>query len=167
MRFNNIFEEEYYFPCEGLTLDEGREFRYLMNNTFDFLEGDIIQMQLIKNGEVINANGMYGSNSGNKTFVGKIIKSKDGYVIRNTISNPNGVIRLSTVIHIDSDSSSKERLPFFIYCSAYVTKLSKLGIFTCFIVLLLSFSVTFAVPPPAANCTLDTFPSSIFSINSE
>ena len=37
MRFNNIFEEEYYFPCEGLTLDEGREFRYLMNNTFDFL----------------------------------------------------------------------------------------------------------------------------------
>lgn len=87
MRFNNIFEEEYYFPCEGLTLDEGREFRYLMNNTFDFLEGDIIQMQLIKNGEVINANGMYGSNSGNKTFVGKIIKSKDGYVIRNTISN--------------------------------------------------------------------------------
>ena len=44
MRFNNIFEEEYYFPCEGLTLDEGREFRYLMNNTFDFLEGDIIQM---------------------------------------------------------------------------------------------------------------------------
>ena len=87
MRFNNIFEEEYYFPCEGLTLDEGREFRYLMNNTFDFLEGDIIQMQLIKNGEVINANGMYGSNSGNKTFVGKIIKSKDGYVFRNTISN--------------------------------------------------------------------------------
>ena len=58
-----------------------------MNNTFDFLEGDIIQMQLIKNGEVINANGMYGSNSGNKTFVGEIIKSKDGYVIRNTISN--------------------------------------------------------------------------------
>ena len=87
MRFNNIFEEEYYFPCEGLTLDEGREFRYLMNNTFDFLEGDIIQMQLIKNGDVINANGMYGSNSGNKTFVGEIIKSKDGYVIRNTISN--------------------------------------------------------------------------------
>ena len=87
MKFNNIFEEEYYFPCEGLTLDEGREIRYLMNNTFEFLEGDIIQMQLIKNGEVINANGMYGSNSGNKTFVGEIIKSKDGYVIRNTISN--------------------------------------------------------------------------------
>ena len=39
MRFNNIFEEEYYFPCEGLTLDEGREFRYLMNNTFDFFRG--------------------------------------------------------------------------------------------------------------------------------
>ena len=58
MRFNNIFEEEYYFPCEGLTLDEGREFRYLMNNTFDFLDGDIIQMQLIKNGEVISTDNM-------------------------------------------------------------------------------------------------------------
>lgn len=85
MRFNNIFEEEYYFPCEGLTLDEGREFRYLINNTFDFLEGDIIQMQLIKNEETIIANGMYGSYNGNKTFISKIIKTKDGYNIINVI----------------------------------------------------------------------------------
>lgn len=87
MKFNNVYEEEYFFPYEGLSLEESREIRYLLSNSFDFLEGDIIQMQLIKNGEVINANGMYGSNSGNKTFVGEIIKSKDGYVIRNTISN--------------------------------------------------------------------------------
>lgn len=87
MKFNNVYEEEYYFPCEGLTLDEGREFRYLMNNTFDFLDGDIVQMRLIKNEKTIIANGMYGGYNGNKTFVGEIIKSKDGYVIRNTISN--------------------------------------------------------------------------------
>ena len=87
MKFNNVYEEEYYFPCEGLTLDEGREFRYLMNNTFDFLDEDIVQMRLIKNEKTIIANGMYGGYNGNKTFVGEIIKSKDGYVIRNTISN--------------------------------------------------------------------------------
>lgn len=106
MRFNNIFEEEYYFPCEGLTLDEGREFRYLMNNTFDFLEGDIIQMQLIKNGEVINANGMYGSNSGNKTFISKIIKTKDGYNIESKIYDlSNKCDQVSNTIFIyDSDN---------------------------------------------------------------
>lgn len=117
MRFNNIFEEEYYFPCEGLTLDEGREFRYLMNNTFDFLEGDIIQMQLIKNGEVINANGMYGSNSGNKTFISKIIKTKDGYNIESKIYDlSNKCDQVSNTIFIyDSDnvkiiSSGKSRI---------------------------------------------------------
>lgn len=117
MRFNNIFEEEYYFPCEGLTLDEGREFRYLMNNTFDFLEGDIIQMQLIKNGEVINANGMYGSNSGNKTFISKIIKTKDGYNIESKIYDlSNKCEQVSNTIFIyDSDnvkviSSGKSRI---------------------------------------------------------
>lgn len=117
MRFNNIFEEEYYFPCEGLTLDEGREFRYLMNNTFDFLEGDIIQMQLIKKGEVINANGMYGSYNGNKTFISKIIKTKDGYNIESKIYDlSNKCDQVSNTIFIyDSDnvkviSSGKSRI---------------------------------------------------------
>lgn len=117
MRFNNIFEEEYYFPCEGLTLDEGREFRYLMNNTFDFLEGDIIQMQLIKKGEVINANGMYGGYNGNKTFISKIIKTKDGYNIESKIYDlSNKCDQVSNTIFIyDSDnvkviSSGKSRI---------------------------------------------------------
>lgn len=117
MRFNNIFEEEYYFPCEGLTLDEGGEFRYLMNNTFDFLEGDIIQMQLIKNGEVINANGMYGGYNGNKTFISKIIKTKDGYNIESKIYDlSNKCDQVSNTIFIyDSDnvkiiSSGKSRI---------------------------------------------------------
>lgn len=117
MRFNNIFEEEYYFPCEGLTLDEGREFRYLMNNTFDFLEGDIIQMQLIKNEETIIANGMYGSYNGNKTFISKIIKTKDGYNIESKIYDlSNKCDQVSNTIFIyDSDnikviSSGKSRI---------------------------------------------------------
>lgn len=117
MRFNNIFEEEYYFPCEGLTLDEGREFRYLMNNTFDFLEGDIIQMRLIKNEEVIIANGMYGSYNGNKTFISKIIKTKDGYNIESKIYDlSNKCDQVSNTIFIyDSDnvkviSSGKSRI---------------------------------------------------------
>ena len=117
MRFNNIFEEEYYFPCEGLTLDEGREFRYLMNNTFDFLEGDIIQMRLIKNEETIIANGMYGSYNGNKTFISKIIKTKDGYNIESKIYDlSNKCDQVSNTIFIyDSDnvkviSSGKSRI---------------------------------------------------------
>lgn len=87
MKFNNVYEEEYFFPYEGLSLEENREIRYLLSNSFDFLDGDIVQMRLIKNEETIIANGMYGSYNGNKTFVSEIIKSKDGYVIRNTISN--------------------------------------------------------------------------------
>ncbi len=117
MRFNNIFEEEYYFPCEGLTLDEGREFRYLMNNTFEFLEGDIIQMRLIKNEETIIANGMYGSYNGNKTFISKIIKTKDGYNIESKIYDlSNKCDQVSNTIFIyDSDnvkviSSGKSRI---------------------------------------------------------
>lgn len=108
MKFNNVYEEEYFFPYEGLSLEENREIRYLLSNSFDFLDGDIVQMRLIKNEETIIANGMYGSNSGNKTFVGEIIKSKDGYVIRNTISNlDNGEskpIISETIFIYDSDN---------------------------------------------------------------
>lgn len=117
MKFNNVYEEEYYFPCEGLTLDEGREFRYLMNNTFDFLDGDIVQMRLIKNEETIIANGMYGSYNGNKTFISKIIKTKDGYNIESKIYDlSNKCDQVSNTIFIyDSDnvkviSSGKSRI---------------------------------------------------------
>lgn len=117
MKFNNVYEEEYFFPCEGLTLEEGREFRYLMNNTFDFLEGDIIQMRLIKNEETIIANGMYGSYNGNKTFISKIIKTKDGYNIESKIYDlSNKCDQVSNTIFIyDSDnvkviSSGKSRI---------------------------------------------------------
>ena len=75
MKFNNVYEEEYFFPSEGLSLEENREIRYLLSNSFDFLDGDIVQMRLIKNEEIIIANGMYGSNNGNKTFISKIIKT--------------------------------------------------------------------------------------------
>ena len=117
MKFNNVYEEEYFFPCEGLTLEEGREFRYLMNNTFDFLEGDIIQMRLIKNEETIIANGMYGSYNCNKTFISKIIKTKDGYNIESKIYDlSNKCDQVSNTIFIyDSDnvkviSSGKSRI---------------------------------------------------------
>lgn len=88
-----------------------------MNNTFDFLEGDIIQMRLIKNEETIIANGMYGSYNGNKTFISKIIKTKDGYNIENKIYDlSNKCDQVSNTIFIyDSDnvkviSSGKSRI---------------------------------------------------------
>ena len=55
MKFNNVYEEEYFFPYEGLSLEENREIRYLLSNSFDFLDGDIVQMRLIKNEEIIIA----------------------------------------------------------------------------------------------------------------
>ena len=58
MKFNNVYEEEYFFTSEGLSLEESREIRYLLSNSFDFLDGDIVQMRLIKNEETIIANGM-------------------------------------------------------------------------------------------------------------
>ena len=42
MEFNSRVVEEDNFPCNGVSLDEGREIRYLINNTFDFMYGVIV-----------------------------------------------------------------------------------------------------------------------------
>lgn len=117
MKFNNVYEEEYFFPYEGLSLEENREIRYLLSNSFDFLDGDIVQMRLIKNEETIIANGMYGGYNGNKTFVSKIIKTKDGYNIESKIYDlSNKCDQVSNTFFIyDSDnvkviSSGKSRI---------------------------------------------------------
>lgn len=117
MKFNNVYEEEYFFPSEGLSLEESREIRYLLSNSFDFLDGVIVQMRLIKNEETIIANGMYGSYNGNKTFISKIIKTKDGYNIESKIYDlSNKCDQVSNTIFIyDSDnvkviSSGKSRI---------------------------------------------------------
>lgn len=74
-------------------------------------------MRLIKNEETIIANGMYGGYNGNKTFVSKIIKTKDGYNIESKIYDlSNKCDQVSNTFFIyDSDnvkviSSGKSRI---------------------------------------------------------
>lgn len=90
MEFNSRVVEEDNFPCNGISLDEGREIRYLINNTFDFMYGDIVKMVLTKNADVIIANGLYGSDFENKAFKSYVLKIDNGYSIRSDIDNLDG-----------------------------------------------------------------------------
>ncbi len=90
MEFNSQVVEEDKFQRNGVSLDEGREIRYLINNTFDFMYGDIVKMLLTKEKDIIIANGLYGSDFGNKTFKSYILKIDNGYSIRSDISNLDG-----------------------------------------------------------------------------
>lgn len=90
MEFNSQVVEEDNFPCNGVSLDEGREIRYLINNTFDFMYGDIVKMVLTKNADVIIANGLYGSDFENKAFKSYVLKIDNGYSIRSDIDNLDG-----------------------------------------------------------------------------
>lgn len=90
MEFNSRVVEEDNFPCNGVSLDEGREMRYLINNTFDFMYGDIVKMVLTKNADVIIANGLYGSDFENKAFKSYVLKIDNGYSIRSDIDNLDG-----------------------------------------------------------------------------
>ncbi len=90
MEFNSRVVEEDNFPCNGVSLDEGREIRYLINNTFDFMYGDIVKMVLTKNADVIIANGLYGSDFENKAFRSYVLKIDNGYSIRSDIDNLDG-----------------------------------------------------------------------------
>lgn len=90
MGFNSRVVEEDNFPCNGVSLDEGREIRYLINNTFDFMYGDIVKMVLTKKADVIIANGLYGSDFENKAFKSYVLKIDNGYSIRSDIDNLDG-----------------------------------------------------------------------------
>ena len=96
-------------------------------------------------------------------FPGFIIKNQN---IKNIINSPNGVNKLSIVIKIDSDFSSKVNAPSFRKSSVYDIKLSISGILTSFFTLS-SLIATVAVLPSASICILSTFPSLICATNSE
>ena len=46
MKFDNIYEEEKYFPYMDISLDEAREIRYLMRNTEALKNGEVVCMSL-------------------------------------------------------------------------------------------------------------------------
>ena len=46
MKFDNIYEEEKYFPYMDISLDEAREIRYLIKNTEALKNGKVVCMSL-------------------------------------------------------------------------------------------------------------------------
>lgn len=46
MEFDNIIEEEKYFPYMDISLDEAREIRYLIRNTEALKNGEVVWMSL-------------------------------------------------------------------------------------------------------------------------
>ena len=81
MEFDNIIEEEKYFPYMDISLDEAREIRYLMSNVEVLKNGKILMMSLKNTPEYIYANGLFYSADCNKSFEGFIYKRAHGYKI--------------------------------------------------------------------------------------
>ena len=81
MKFDNIYEEEKYFPYMDISLDEAREIRYLMSNVEVLKNGKILMMSLKNTPEYIYANGLFYSADCNKSFEGFIYKRAHGYKI--------------------------------------------------------------------------------------
>lgn len=81
MKFDNICEEEKYFPYMDISLDEAREFRYLMCNVEVLKNGKILMMSLKNTPEYVYANGLLADDESNKTFEGFIYKRAHGYKI--------------------------------------------------------------------------------------
>ena len=74
MKFDNIYEEEKYFPYMDISLDEAREIRYLIKNTEALKNGKVVCMSLKKEPNYIcefanSASVLKHSISGDANFV--------------------------------------------------------------------------------------------------
>ena len=72
MEFDNIIEEEKYFPYMDISLDEAREIRYLIRNTEALKNGEVVWMSLKREPNYIYANGLFYGYDCNKSFEGFI-----------------------------------------------------------------------------------------------
>lgn len=99
MKFANIYEEEYYFPYQEMSLEEAREYRYLISNSIEFINGKIIQMHLFKKDNFVYANGMFACSGNNKTFESRIVSTEFGFRIWSEVCS---------IKHRDSYSCNEE-----------------------------------------------------------
>ena len=81
MKFDNIYEEEKYFPYMDISLDEAREIRYLIKNTEALKNGKVVCMSLKKEPNYIYANGVFYGSDCNKSFESFIYKRAHGYKV--------------------------------------------------------------------------------------
>ena len=81
MKFDNIYEEEKYFPYMDISLDEAREIRYLIKNTEALKNGKVVCMSLKKEPNYIYANGVFYGSDCNKLFESFIYKRAHGYKV--------------------------------------------------------------------------------------
>ena len=81
MKFNNIYEEEKYFPYIGISLDEAREIRYLIKNSEALKDGEVVCMSLENTSKYVYANGLFAGDDCNKSFESFIYRRAHGYKI--------------------------------------------------------------------------------------
>lgn len=81
MKFDNIYEEEKYFPYMNISPDEAREIRYLIKNTEALKNGEVVCMSLKKEPNYIYANGVFYGSDCNKSFESFIYKRAHGYKV--------------------------------------------------------------------------------------
>lgn len=81
MKFDNIYEEEKYFPYMDISLDEAREIRYLIKNTEALKNGKVVCMSLKKEPNYIYANEVFYGSDCNKLFESFIYKRAHGYKV--------------------------------------------------------------------------------------
>ena len=126
MKFNNNYEEEILFPYTGISLEESREIRYLINNMPVFSDGEVVEMRLRNMDKYIYANGSFWSSKCNKSFQSYIYKEKNGYkidtIIEEILSHKkynsfdefiyenNDIEEIST---IENGASSSKRISYF------------------------------------------------------
>lgn len=87
MEFDNIIEEEKYFPYMDISLDEAREIRYLIRNTEALKNGEVVWMSLKREPNYIYANGLFYGYDCNKSFEGFIYERAHGYKIYTIVTD--------------------------------------------------------------------------------
>lgn len=83
MEFRDIYEQEKWFPFNGISMEQARELRYFFGNLDILNDGKIVQLSLNKDDDKINANGMFAGNKENICFDSIIKPIKKGYKFYN------------------------------------------------------------------------------------
>ncbi len=89
MDFNNIYEEEKYFPYINIDLDKSRFIRYLVCNMPIFENGHIVYMCTDNIGNYIHLNGFFQKDKENSSFESFIYEGKNSYKVYTVIDKIN------------------------------------------------------------------------------
>lgn len=86
MEFRDVYEQEKLFPFNGISMEQARELKCFFNNLDTLNDGEIVQLSLNKDYDIINANGMFAGNKENICFNSLIKPIKNGYKFYNVFT---------------------------------------------------------------------------------